>query len=103
MPPEEVERMLDEVGPVVTAAGEHRSREAVLAELARIRQQGYGVAFSERVVGMASIAAPVVRSDGSYAGAVQLAAPAEDLGEERIAPLSIEIRQAAAAISRRIS
>lgn len=103
MPAEEVERMLDEAGPIVTAGGEHRSREAILAELAQIREQGFGVAFSERVPGMASISAPVLRPDGSYAGAVQLAAPAEDLGEDRITPLSIEIRQAAAAISRRIS
>lgn len=100
---EEVRRMLDEAAPIVTAAGEPRSSETVLAELAYIRQQGYGVAFSERIPGMASIAAPVVRPDSTCAGAVQLAGLAEDLTKERIASLSIEIRQAAAAIARRIS
>jgi DNA-binding IclR family transcriptional regulator len=57
-PSEELERLLDEAGPTVTAAGEHRSREPFRAEPAQLREQGHGVASRERVPGTASIAAP---------------------------------------------
>jgi DNA-binding IclR family transcriptional regulator len=100
---DEIRQLLDETGPIVTADGRRVTRKAFMAEIARIRQQGFGVAQSERVPGMASVAAPVLRPDGSYAGAVQISALAEDLREAELDTLTVEVRRAAAAISQRLS
>jgi IclR family acetate operon transcriptional repressor len=100
---DELRQLLDQIGPIVTADGRRVSRKAFLADIAKIRQQGLGVAFSERVFGMASVAAPVVRPDGRYAGAAQISALAEDMPEEELESLTVEVRRAAAAISQRLS
>lgn len=99
---DEIKQLLDQTGPIVTADGQRITRKAFMAELAKIRQQGFGVAFSERVPGMTSLAAPVLRSDGHYAAAAQVSALAADLPDQELESLSVEVRRAAAAISQRL-
>ncbi|WP_343941876.1 IclR family transcriptional regulator [Pseudonocardia zijingensis] len=99
---DEIKQLLDQTGPIVAADGRRITRKAFMAELAKIRQQGFGVAYSERVLGMASVAAPVLRSDGHYAAAVQVSALAEDLKSQELELLSVEVRRAAAAVSQRL-
>lgn len=103
MPRDEIKQLLDETGPIVTADGRRVTRKAFMAEIAKIRQQGYGIARSERVPGMSSVAAPVLRPDGSYAGATQISALAEDLRDQELDSLVVEVRRAAVAISLRLS
>ncbi len=49
------------------------SRQALAAELARVRQQGYAINNEELAYGLRSIAAPVLSHDGDAAGAINLA------------------------------
>jgi DNA-binding IclR family transcriptional regulator len=100
---DELKQLLDEAGPIMAADGRRITRKGFMAEIASIRQRGYGFSCSERVPGMASVAAPVPRPDGRYAGAVQVSAFAEDLPEQEVESLSAEVRRAASAISQRLS
>lgn len=102
MPRDELTELLQGRTPIVTAGGRRITGKQYRAELDEARQRGYGVSRDERVVGMTSVAAPVVDREGTYVAVVQLSARSEDLPEERVEPMSIEVRQAAAAISRHL-
>jgi len=43
--------MLDELGEMHLSSGEPLNRETLLAELDRVRRQGYSVSYGERMVG----------------------------------------------------
>ncbi|MDQ3549177.1 MAG: IclR family transcriptional regulator [Chloroflexota bacterium] len=68
-------------------------REALLDELARIRERGYAVSRQERRVGIASLAAPVFDATGVVVAAINIIGPLDRLREpelEALAPLVIE-------------
>jgi DNA-binding IclR family transcriptional regulator len=56
--------------PVVANAG--RSKTALLAELKRIREQGYAISDEDVTPGIAAIGAPVFGMDGSVQGAISI-------------------------------
>lgn len=99
---DELTELLQGRTPMITAGGRRITGKQYRAELDEVRQRGYGVSRDERVVGMTSVAAPVFGRDGEHVAVVHLSARSEDLPVERIEPLSIEVRQAAAAISRHL-
>lgn len=69
--------------------------EALRAELARIREQGYATAREELEAGYAGLSAPVYNHDGRVVAAVSLGGPAARLTPERT-PEFIHLLQAAA-------
>ena len=79
------------------------SREAIEAELARIRAQGYAVVDQELEVGLRSVAVPVLGADGRTVAAINLALSARlDGSEDRdaeIRRLVPELRKAASGIA----
>jgi IclR family pca regulon transcriptional regulator len=82
------------------------SREAIEAELARVREAGYAVVDQELEVGLRSVAVPVLGADGRTTAAINVALSARleggDGGEERdaeVARLVPELRAAAASIA----
>lgn len=101
MPEDELTRLLDHVGPIRLVTGEIRTREALLAELAGIREQGFAVSISERNMGITSVAAVVPDLEGDTSAAIAVIGPSERVGEEKIRQLSIEVRRAAQSISAR--
>jgi len=60
------------------------SRAALTAELVRVRRQGYAVNNEELAYGLRSIAAPVLRHDGSAAGAINLAVHSSMVSSETL-------------------
>ncbi|MDK1389786.1 IclR family transcriptional regulator [Sinorhizobium sp. 8-89] len=72
-----------------------RSADALLQELARTRDQGYGVAIEEAEVGVSSVAAAVISNQGNAVGAVAIVAPALRLHERRIPELAELARRTA--------
>ncbi len=79
------------------------SREAIEAELARIREAGYAVVDQELEVGLRSVAVPVRGADGRTAAAINIALSARlDDGTDRdaeVARIVPQLHAAAASIS----
>lgn len=99
LPEDQLLAMLDEVGQIRRVTGEVWPTEAFLAELQQIRSQGYSVSINERTLGVAAVAAPIVRSDGATMAAIAVVGPADSLMPDRIPQLSIEVRRAAHTIA----
>jgi IclR family acetate operon transcriptional repressor len=78
-----------------------RTRAALLAELARVREQGYAVNDEERDLGVRTIAAVVRDARDRPVAAVALQAPVVRLADDRIPKLAAEVRSAATRITRR--
>jgi DNA-binding IclR family transcriptional regulator len=97
--PAELELMLAELGDMRLASGAPLTRTGLLADLERIRAQGYYIAHAERTVGMASVSAPVLDSDGVTRAALCVSGDRQVLTDERLHQLSIEVRRAALAIA----
>lgn len=77
------------------------SREAVLADLAQIRRQGYAVARDELEVGLTAVAAPVRGSTGDVVASLSVSGPTFRI-EDRLGPLVQEVVTAAGSVSRRM-
>lgn len=101
MPESELHQMLDQVGEIRLATGERVTHKSLLAELDRIRRQGYVVSRNERTMGAASVGAPVVDGNGTTIAAVAVAGHTDRLTTKKLEQLSIEVRGAAKAIAER--
>jgi len=101
MPEEELQQMLDKVGDMKLASGKRVSRKAFLDELEQIRRQGYVICRNERTVGTASVGAPVLDANGATVAVVGVAGHTDRLTVKKQRHLSIEVRNAANAISDR--
>lgn len=99
MPPEELRQMLDQVGEIRRVTGEAWPLEAYLSELELVRKQGFCVSINERTLGAASVAAPILRADGTAMAAIDVVGPPESVTTDRIPALSVEVRRAAQMIS----
>ncbi len=101
MPNDELQQLLDELGPMKLVTGEPLAREALLVDLDRVRQRGYSISINERSMGVVSVAAPVLGSDGGTIAAIAVIGPVDRIPQEKIEPLTVEVRHAAQAISER--
>jgi len=101
MPESEVKQMLRWAGEIRLATGESVTRREFLAELGRVRRQGYAIGCNERVIGAVSVAAPVVDAGGVTIAAVTVTGQSERLTRKRLERLSVEVRVAARAIGER--
>lgn len=103
MPRPDVEELLERVGEVRLASGEVVPRNRYLAELARIRRDGFAYGQSERVLGAGSIAVPVVRDGGETVAAIGLSVLTDGLARGEIEALVNELRRASTAVSERLA
>lgn len=101
MSEDDMRQMLDELGEIRLANGQPMSREALLAELERVRKQGYAVSLGERMLGIVAVAAPVIDAKGVTIAAVSVAGTADMLPKKEIERLSFEVRDAAKMIAER--
>ena len=97
----EIQEMLDELGEISLANGQHVTREEMLEELDRIRKQGYGISLGERMLGVAAVAAPVIDTYGVTIASVSVAGSIERFTSKKIEQLSNEVRIAAKMIAER--
>ena len=94
----------DILGPVTTiehADGTARPKSAFLAELAKVREQGYARSKGERALGVTAVAAPILDSTGTVQGALGLTGPSDELTGDRAQRVVPELRRAAGAIGTR--
>jgi IclR family acetate operon transcriptional repressor len=97
----DIRQMLDELGEIRLASGQPMPREVLLAELERVRKQGYAVSLGERMLGIVAVAAPVIDAKGATIAALSVAGTAERLPSKEIERLSVEVRDAAKMIAER--
>jgi DNA-binding IclR family transcriptional regulator len=78
------------------------SREALAAELERVRQSGYATAVGELEDDFAAVGAPVFNHEGRVAGAISLGGPHSRLTAGRLPALAALVMAAAARVSQRL-
>jgi IclR family acetate operon transcriptional repressor len=100
--PAELEDLLAEFGDRTLASGRRSTVDEFRAELITIREQGWAMAVDERVVGATSVTAPVLGSDQRCTTAVQVSGHSNDEAFRDPVALSVEVRQAAAALTTRL-
>lgn len=77
-------------------------REAVLAELAAVRHQGYAVGCNETIEGISCIAAPIRDASGQVAAALSISSSSATLTTERRQTLITMVGDKAGCISQRL-
>lgn len=83
LPDEAVEAAIDRHGLPAMTVHTITERDALLDELARIRDRGYAVNDEEVIERIRAVAAPVLAPDGRVLGSVSLSAPITRLKGER--------------------
>jgi DNA-binding IclR family transcriptional regulator len=84
-------------------AAAQADRAAGQAELVAVRNHGWAASVAEREPGVASVSAPVLRPDGSIAGALCVSGPVSRLGQAPGRKLSAQVVDAAADLSRQLA
>ncbi|HRP78659.1 MAG TPA: IclR family transcriptional regulator C-terminal domain-containing protein [Aquamicrobium sp.] len=64
--------------------------DAILAELGRVKDQGYALIDQEVELGLRSIAMPLFSARGAVVGAINVGVPATQVGVEELVPLYLE-------------
>jgi IclR family acetate operon transcriptional repressor len=94
----------DILGPVDSvehADGTSKPKAEFLAELDKIREQGYARSKGERALGITAVAAPILDSSGTVQGALGLTGPSDELTGDRTRRVVPELLRAAGAIGSR--
>lgn len=92
-------RLIDELPLTPMTSATQTDRARLGAELAQIREQGYGVAINDLDMGATSVAAPIRNHQGRVVAAVSVAGPNDRLPAERIPALAALVQSTAAQIS----
>jgi DNA-binding IclR family transcriptional regulator len=92
--PGEVDAILDRHGLPPLTPATITDRDALYAELHRVRRDGVAYDREEVVAGLACVAAPILDGDGSVVAAMSIAAPVERLAASEAAYRSAVVRAA---------
>jgi DNA-binding IclR family transcriptional regulator len=76
-----------------------QTREALVAELEKVRQRGAATSADEWMIGVAGVAAPIRGADGLVAGAICITGPSTRLVPARLEELALRCADAAQRIS----
>ena len=95
------EPLIDEVGASLHAFTPLtiRTREALLAELAQIRKDGFAINRGERVSGVCGVAAPVFNSRGTVAASIGISGPVARLNHRTLRNFGPLLRDVARRLS----
>ena len=95
---EQLEQLIDEVVPYVTASGDTIDEPTFRRMLEQVRAQGYATSQSERTPGAASVGAPILDAEGGLIALLQVSGHVEDVDETEIGSYVTELSRAAIAI-----
>ena len=84
------------------ASGQVVTRREFVKNLDTIKEQGYTYSVSERELGTASVAVPVVSQEGEVVASLQVSGSAADLNESKAEWCVVELKRAANAITKRL-
>lgn len=102
MGPEELDSTLESLGDFTRADGTVVTREDFRHELEEIRRRGWVASHDERVVGAASVGAPLINAAGECLAAIQVAGQTSNPAFADPTPLGHEVGQAASALTARL-
>lgn len=101
MPKDELRQLLDRVNEIQLASGAVWSKADILAELEKIRIQGFSISRDERTIGVVSVGAAIAKPGEAVVAAIGVTGIANRMTDDKVEQLSIEIQHAAAAIAER--
>lgn len=100
--PETLEKLLQRTPLKAYTQKSVTDRDAFVARLAKIRENGYCLEFGEAIEGVWGVAAPVKNRAGEVVAAVGAALPISSKDEEKVARAVVAVKEAAAAISKEL-
>lgn len=77
----------------------HRSRKALLADVAEVKERGWALDDEEHTVGMQCVSAAILNEWSEPAGALSVSAPSVRMGMERATELGDRVRETALTLS----
>jgi IclR family pca regulon transcriptional regulator len=89
-PPDEVRALLAAAPLPARTAHTLTDPDAIMAELTRTQSRGYALIDQEVEIGLRSIAVPLFNARGAVVAAVNVGAPATQVGVEELVPLYLE-------------
>lgn len=95
--PSEVDTLLGDLTAYTPSTVTDRSR--LVAELARVREQGFALAADELDVGLTAVAAPIHNAHGEIAASVSVSGPSFRFGPDRISDIVPRVVKAGHEIS----
>ncbi len=81
----------------------HRSRKALMADVAQVAERGWAMDDEEHTVGMRCVSAAILNESLEPAGAISISAPAVRMGQERAAMLGERVKSTAHHLSQMFS
>jgi len=102
MEPEEIKELLNTVPEIRLGSGEIVTHEEFIENLRVIREQGYVIGRSQRILGAASAAVPVHDREGKVVASLQLSGTDVDLTSDKMDWCVGELKRASVAIERRL-
>lgn len=81
----------------------HRSRKALMADVAQVAERGWAMDDEEHTVGMRCVSAAILNESLEPAGAISISAPAVRMGLERAAMLGERVKSTAHHLSQMFS
>lgn len=101
LPGEVLQQLLDRLSEIRLAKGEAVTKEELIRDLEQVRNLGFAVSREERVLGVISVAAPILTSSGETLAAISITGPLARINQEKIDLLSVTIRQASRKVAER--
>lgn len=99
---EDVQELMKETAEFRLASGQVITREEFVENLGVIREQGYAYSVSERELGSASVAVPILSQEDEVVALLQVFGRAGDLDESKAEWCVVELKRASTAITKRL-
>ncbi len=100
--PEDLTTFLDEIPEIRLASGQIVTQQELVNSLKEIRDVGYVYSNSERDLGSASVAVPIISQEGTLVASLQVSGRATDIDDEKVEWCILELKRASAAITKRL-
>lgn len=100
LPEAELDAFVKETAPFTRISGEQVGADELAADLRRVREDGYALSLSERVLGVAAVSAPISTHE-DVIGALSVTGAGTELTADDHPHLISEVRRAADAIAAR--
>jgi IclR family transcriptional regulator, KDG regulon repressor len=102
LPEHEMESLLDELEFVKVEENTILSKEVLLQNLKKIRDQGYSISFNERIKGAFAISAPIKNRLGEVIAGITISVPTVRINQEQMDLYIIQITKYASLISNKL-
>ncbi|MBW4030685.1 MAG: IclR family transcriptional regulator [Acidobacteria bacterium] len=99
---EDVKELMKDIAEFRLASGHVVTRKEFIKTLAVIREQGYVYSVSERELGSASVAVPILSQEGEAVASLQVFGRAADLDQSKADWCIVELKRASSAITKRL-